>query len=103
DHGRDPHRIRSRRRRRAHQVFLSRSFEHGDLRHHGRRAVDQARRTVRTRTMTTAAASPATIAPIRTSNTLRIGFVVMIALFAVAPFAGVYEGFLMKALCFALF
>ena len=53
--------------------------------------------------MTTAAASPATMTPIRASNTLRIGFVVMIALFAVAPFAGVYEVFLMKALCFALF
>ena len=53
--------------------------------------------------MTTAAASPATMTPIRASNTLRIGFIVMIALFAVAPFAGVYEVFLMKALCFALF
>src|SRR5213594_2759748 len=53
--------------------------------------------------MTTAAANPATMTPIRASNTLRIGFVVMIALFAVAPFAGVYEVFLMKALCFALF
>jgi len=53
--------------------------------------------------MTTAAASPPTVAPIRASNTLRVGFIVMIALFAVAPFAGVYPVFLMKALCFALF
>ncbi|HEY2817660.1 MAG TPA: branched-chain amino acid ABC transporter permease [Casimicrobiaceae bacterium] len=41
--------------------------------------------------------------PVRMTNTLRIGFIVMIALFAVAPFAGVYPVFLMKALCFALF
>jgi len=49
-------------------------------------------------TITTTAA-----VPVRMSNTLRIGFIVMIALFAVAPFAGVYPVFLMKALCFALF
>ncbi|HEY4139482.1 MAG TPA: branched-chain amino acid ABC transporter permease [Casimicrobiaceae bacterium] len=49
-------------------------------------------------TVTTTAA-----VPVRMTNTLRIGFIVMIALFAVAPFAGVYPVFLMKALCFALF
>jgi branched-chain amino acid transport system permease protein len=54
--------------------------------------------------MTTATpTAAATTAPIHTPNTLRIGFVVMIAIFAVAPFVGVYPVFLMKALCFALF
>ena len=53
--------------------------------------------------MTTAAAGTTMPAAIRTSNALRVGFIAMIALFAVAPFAGVYPVFLMKALCFALF
>jgi len=51
--------------------------------------------------MTTATTTaPATV---RMANTLRVGFIAMIALLAVAPFAGVYPIFLMKALCFALF
>src|SRR5437870_10039018 len=50
-------------------------------------------------------ATPASIAPTVAPgvNTLRVGFIVMIVALALAPFAGVYEVFLMKALCFALF
>src|SRR5947199_4398556 len=50
-------------------------------------------------------ATPASIAPTVAPgvNTLRIGFIVMIVALALAPFAGVYPVFLMKALCFALF
>ena len=50
-------------------------------------------------------ATPVSIAPAvsRGVNTLRVGFIVMIVAFAIAPFAGVYPVFLMKALCFALF
>ncbi len=49
------------------------------------------------------AATTTAPAPVRMANTLRVGFIAMIALLAVAPFAGVYPIFLMKALCFALF
>src|SRR5437868_10585720 len=50
-------------------------------------------------------ATPASIAPTVAPgvNTLRVGFIVMIVALALAPFAGVYPVFLMKALCFALF
>ena len=43
----DRHRLRSRRRRRSDQGLLSGSLEHCRLRHHGRRAADQAGRPVR--------------------------------------------------------
>src|SRR5437870_43411 len=50
-------------------------------------------------------ATPASIAPTVAPgvNTLRVGFIVMIVALALAPFAGVYPVFLMKAMCFALF
>src|SRR5436309_1665216 len=40
---------------------------------------------------------------VRTTNTLRVAFAVMVAALAIAPFVGVYPVLLMKALCFALF
>src|SRR4029079_3263904 len=102
DHGRHPDWIRPRRRRRAHEIFLSRSFQHGDLRHHGHRADDQAGRPVRTGALM-ATAAPIAVAARRSRTGVLAGTAVMTALLAIAPFAGIYPVFMMKALCFALF
>lgn len=47
--GRHRHRVRAGRHRGPHQGLLSRGVEHGDLRHHGDRADDQAGRPLRPR------------------------------------------------------
>ena len=50
-----------------------------------------------------AAAVPAAAVPGRLRTGVLAGTAVMTALLAIAPFAGIYPVFLMKALCFALF
>src|SRR5205814_5124214 len=102
DHGRDSDRLRPRHCRGTHQILLCGSVQHGDLRDHGDRAADQARRTVRPRALTMAISDTAVIAT-RASNTARAGIALMLAALAIAPFVGLYPVFLMKALCFALF
>jgi branched-chain amino acid transport system permease protein len=47
DHGSDRDRVRIGPHRGTHQGVLSRSIQHGDLHHHGDRAVDQAGRVIR--------------------------------------------------------
>ncbi len=47
--------------------------------------------------------APVTVPTAPTRNRMAVATVLMVAALAIAPFAGVYPVFLMKALCFALF
>ena len=88
------------------QGVLSGGVEHGDLRDHGDRAADQARRPVRPGALTWPRPDADAIgragAPSRDSVRGRTRCAMAVVL-AVAPFVGVYPVFLMKAMCFALF
>ena len=117
DHGLDPDRLRPGHRRGADQGVLPGGVEHGDLRDHGDRAPDPAGRPVRQGALMVAP-DPATpepvaleaVAPVKTIGaadpsvrTFRLATLAMVVALAIAPWAGIYPVFLMKALCFALF
>src|SRR5262249_59956858 len=85
------------------QCVLSRGLQPRDLRHHGDRAADPARRPVRTEGVMERVADPlAKVAGPAQTRSETIAFLAMVAIFVVAPFIA-YPVFLMKALCFALF
>src|ERR1700682_905724 len=92
------------RRRGPDQGVLSRGVEHRHLRGHGDRAADQARGAVRQGAVAKMTEPVAAVVPApHRQPGIMVAMVVMAALLAAAPFAGIYPVFLMKALSFALF
>src|SRR5262249_45380047 len=78
-------------------------FEHGHFRHHGDRTAGPAGRLVRAERLMERVVDPLAQKPsaLRTQSET-IGFVVMVAALAIAPFL-TYPLFLMQSMCFALF